>query len=118
MKKILLISTALLLVSCSSPSPTLLHTAKPILNIESRLEHQLSAKLYSDSADVKNIGSQVLNLTYYVYWYDKNGVTQPFSANQEYQRVPLALQPQQTAVLPLMKPTTESVQYRLYFSTK
>lgn len=118
MKKTLLIVTALLLAACSSPSPQLVHTEKPLLNIESALADQLEPRLQADAASVKNISSQPLNVAYYLYWYDKNGVTQAFSPTQEFQYARLRLQPQQTADIPLPKPTSESRQYRLYLGSK
>lgn len=118
MKKILLISTALLLAACTAPTPHLVHTTQPILNIESQLENKLQIKVENHSASLKNISAQALNVVSYLYWYDQNGVTQPFSPTQEYQPSTILLQPQQTADISLTKPSVESHQYRLYLGSK
>lgn len=118
MKKTLFISTALLLAACTAPKPTLVHTTQPILNIESRLADKLQTQLENHSAKVKNISAQTLHVTSYLYWYDQNGVTQPFSPKQEYTYSKFILQPQQSTEIQLTKPSAESHQYRLYLGSK
>ncbi|TYG35067.1 DUF1425 domain-containing protein [Lonepinella koalarum] len=118
MKKILLVCTALFLVACGSSQPSLVHTHAPILNITAELNPLIDANATAQSAWVKNKSNQNINLQYDVFWYDKNGVTQPVSLQQEQYRANLWLAPEQKQAINLSKPTPESVNYRLYLQLK
>jgi len=113
MKKFLLIFTALVLAACSS-KPNLVHTHKPILNIEAALNPYIDASVSQHTAWVKNKSQQPLTVHYAVFWYAENGVTQPVNDKQEAFSASLLLQPQQKQTIELAKPTPESVNYRLY----
>ncbi|PVX38840.1 uncharacterized protein YcfL [Pasteurella langaaensis DSM 22999] len=113
MKKFLFILTALLLAACSS-APNLVHTYQPILNIDAALNPYVDASAGSHSAWVKNKSQQPLTVRYDVFWYAENGVTQPANDQQEAFSGSLLLQPQQKQNIELIKPTPESVNYRLY----
>ncbi|MCK3658414.1 hypothetical protein A4G18_06755 [Pasteurellaceae bacterium Pebbles2] len=121
MKKTLVICTALLAVlglSACSSQPALTHTHKPILNISAELNPLLDVSLSSTEAWLKNKSTQSLSVQYDVYWYDQNGVTQPFSDSQEALRRTLLLTPAQKHTIQLHKPTPQSENYRLYLQQK
>ncbi|MDO5055223.1 YcfL family protein [Pasteurella oralis] len=112
MKKLTaLLFTCLLLISCSSSKPTnLLKTTQPILNIEANIASAIEANLNADSAWIKNKTAQPLNLAYHLFWYDKNGVTQQKFAEASF----LSLLAHEKQQILLIKPTEQSVNYRLY----
>lgn len=113
MKKFLLILTALVLAACSS-TPNLVHTHEPILNIEAALNPYIDASVTQRIAWVKNKSQHPLTVHYSVFWYAKDGVTQPINDKQEALNGSLLLQPQQKQTIELTKPSAESVNYRLY----
>ena len=113
MKKISLISTALFLTACSA-TPNLVKTHNPILNIDAAIHPFIDAAAQSHEAWVKNTSQQAIRVYYDLFWYTENGVTQPASPTQDSFRGALMLQPQQKQAIPLVKPTAESVNYRLY----
>ncbi|UDW83903.1 DUF1425 domain-containing protein [Pasteurella canis] len=114
MKKLTaLLLTSLLLIGCgSNKSANLLRTTQPILNIEASVASVIEAKITPDSAWIKNKTEQPLNLAYHLFWYDKNGVTQQQFAISSF----LSLLGYEKQVIPLIRPTEQSVNYRLYIS--
>lgn len=117
MKKLLLISTALLLAACSS-KPNLVHTNQPILNISAQLAPLIEAEVSENTAWVKNKTAQPLQIRYDLFWYAENGVTQPVSNQQDQYSSSLLLSAQQKQAIALNKPTPESRNYRLYLRLK
>ena len=76
MKKYFLILASLVLAACSSSVENLTYSTKPILNITSNLSPLIQVETSQKSALIKNKSQQLLNISYYLYWYDHLGVTQ------------------------------------------
>ncbi|WP_040975510.1 YcfL family protein [Necropsobacter massiliensis] len=117
-KSLSCIALGLLLTACgSTPAPNLVHSTKPILNMESELAALIDAAAEPDSAWIKNKSAQPVTVSYTFFWYDKNGVTQ--NADDTAASSPsVTLQQKQRTELELLRPTTESVNYRLYLRLK
>lgn len=114
MKKYLILLASLVLAACSVTEPNLTYSQKPILNITANLASAIDVSLRDDSALIKNKMAQPVRLTYHLYWYDAQGVTQLWQAEQESQTGQLNLNPNAQARIELLKPTPESKNYRLY----
>lgn len=119
MNKILAYSIlCVMLTACgSTPTPNLVHTTKPILNMEANLVDLIDASAEPHSARIKNKSAQPVSVAYHFFWYDKNGVTQ--NPDSELSASPsVSLMPQQQTALELRRPTADSVNYRLYLRLK
>ncbi|TDQ59558.1 uncharacterized protein YcfL [Mesocricetibacter intestinalis] len=114
MKKYLPLIFSLVLGACSSNAPNLVRTTAPILNISAELAPHIEASVASDSAWVKNKTGENLKLSYDIFWYDNNGVTQPFSEDKESFSAVILLKPKQQAGIQLSRPSADSRNYRLY----
>ncbi|MFZ7158576.1 DUF1425 domain-containing protein [Avibacterium paragallinarum] len=115
MKKLFfLCGLSLLLAACSStPSQNIVSENAPILNVEANLTPLIETKLHHNNVWLKNKSSQQLDVAYYFFWYDKNGVTQGEEPNLT-SPSSLLLQPRQQTNLTAVPPTEQSVNYRLY----
>lgn len=109
---------SLFLTACSSKPVSYLPSGdKPIVNIEADIAEKIELDTNGKQFSTKNLTDNPLNIAYKLFWYDKDGVTQPLS-NDGAESTPwhtLWLQPQQTQAVALVKPTEESNNYRLYF---
>ncbi|HDR1501205.1 TPA: YcfL family protein [Pasteurella multocida] len=116
MKKLTaLFISSYLLAGCGSHQPVnLLHTHQPILNIEADAHQLVEAHVSPTLAWVKNKYATPIQLTYQVFWYDKQGVSQATTLSDN----PLGLQEHEKYIIPLNKPTAESQNYRLYLRLK
>ncbi|QEH17666.1 YcfL family protein [Histophilus somni] len=104
------------LIACSSSKKVnLVHSQQPIINISTELASDIDVQVSHSSASLTNVSQKQVTLVYYFFWYDKNGVTQGDVTNMKNATM-LILSPGQTRQLVLQKPTTESVNYRLYLS--
>ena len=103
-----------MLVACSSSEQNLTYSTKPILNITSSLSPLIQVGTSQKSAVIKNKSQQLLNISYYLYWYDHLGVTQTWENQQESYSAQLLLKPQEEKLIDFIKPTVESKNYRLY----
>lgn len=111
MKKYAIFLLALILTGCGSSQPVnLLKKTQPILNIDSALAPRIEASLSESSARIKNISTQPMQLYYHIFWYNKNGLSQPTLTKQ----TTLSLAPNEAQAIELTKPTAESFNYRLY----
>lgn len=118
MKKFLFIVLTALLTACSNSTPNLVHTTTPILNVESNLFPYIDVTLYQDSATITNKSQNILPINYVVIWYNSQGVTQ-----LTYNKIDtgfhfLRLNIGEKTTITFAKPTTESVNYRLYMTLK
>ncbi|MGY4677431.1 YcfL family protein [Pasteurella sp. P03HT] len=114
-KRTALFLTGFLMVGCSSHKPTsLLHTTQPILNIEADAEPIIEAQVSPHSAWIKNKSKQPHDLTYRLFWYDEQGVSQQELA-PSYR---LRLNADEKQRIELNKPTEKSANYRLYIRLK
>ncbi|MFZ7255738.1 YcfL family protein [Avibacterium avium] len=115
MKKLFfLYGLSLLLAACSStPSQNIVSENEPILNVEANLAPLIETKLRHNNVWLKNKSQQQLDVAYYFFWYDKNGVTQGEEPNLN-TLSSLLLQPSQQTNLTPVPPTEHSVNYRLY----
>ncbi|TCP96884.1 uncharacterized protein YcfL [Cricetibacter osteomyelitidis] len=117
MKKIIFLFLTALLAACSS-QPNLVHTNKPILNIESTLNPNVDVSLHSSSATIRNTSDYALSINYLVTWYNANGITQLPDSVQDKQFQSFRLQAKEKITLQFTKPTNESMIYRLYMALK
>lgn len=102
---------SLMLTGCGTSQPVNpLKREQPILNIDVTIAPHIEVFVNEHSAWVKNTTQQPINLFYHLFWYDKNGLSQPNFTRQ----TTLSLAPQEKQYLELKKPSTESVNYRLY----
>lgn len=115
MKKLLIAFTLSLgLMACSSSEKlNLVHSPQPIVNISAELAPLIEVNASQSSASVKNISQQPVTFAHYIFWYDKNGVTQGNEPNLKNPPM-LSLEPREKIQLMLQSPTTESINYRLY----
>ncbi|OOF41108.1 hypothetical protein BKK47_02220 [Rodentibacter mrazii] len=114
MKKSLIIFSSIVLSACSVSGPNLVHTNNPILNITAELAPVVEVKVSADSAWVKNKSAQPINVNYHLFWYNAQGITQVWTDQRESVVGKLRLQAQESKAIELMKPTSESTNYRLY----
>lgn len=117
MKKIIFLFVIALLAACSA-SPNLVHSKDPILNIESALYPYVDVSLHRESATVRNTSNYELPINYLVTWYDKNGVTQLQDGISDEKFSLLTLQAKEKTTLTFIRPTEESINYRLYMAPK
>lgn len=114
MKRTLILAVGLMLTACSGTAPNLVHSDSPILNIAENLATSVEAKADRNSAWIKNKSAQPLKVNYHLFWYNAQGVTQVREAQRESLSGNLYLQPQEQKAVELIKPTSESTNYRLY----
>lgn len=87
----------------------------PIINIESDISEQIKLDANGKQFAITNLTQSPINVIYKLFWYDKDGVTQLFNGVSEstnWQQIWLLAQQKQA--ITLIKPTEESVNYRLY----
>ncbi|MCW9709408.1 DUF1425 domain-containing protein [Avibacterium sp. 21-586] len=115
MKKLFfLCGLSLLLAACSStPSQNIVNENEPILNVEANLAPLIETKLHRNNVWLKNTSTHLLDVAYYFFWYDKNGVTQGEEPNLQTPSS-LLLQPSQQTNLTPVPPNEQSVNYRVY----
>lgn len=106
----------LILTACSSNPVSYLPTgSNPIVNIESDIANKIELDTGEMQFSTKNLTEATLKITYKLFWYDQDGVTQSFngiSDSTAWQYI--QLQPKQKQLIKLSKPTEESTNYRLY----
>lgn len=114
MKSTLILAVGLMLTACSGTAPNLVHSDSPILNIAENLATSVEARADRNSAWIKNKSTQPIKVNYHLFWYNVQGVTQVREAQRESLSGNLYLQPQEQKAVELIKPTSESTNYRLY----
>lgn len=103
---------SLFLTACgSNPQSYLTPKDSPIVNIEAQVADKVEVLAKADQLSLTNRSEQPLLLTYKLFWYDKNGVSQS-EASPLWQG--LRLMSKQSQNIMLQKPTTESENYRIY----
>lgn len=113
-KQLILWGLSTLLAACvSTPPVNIVSDNAPILNVEANLAPLIDTQLTPRNVWLKNKTQQPLNVAYYFFWYDKNGVTQGEEPNLN-KPSRLLLQPAQQTNLTALPPTEQSVNYRLY----
>lgn len=107
---------SLFLTACASKPVSYLPTgSNPIINIESDISEQIKLDANGKQFAITNLTQSPINVIYKLFWYDKDGVTQLFNGVSEstnWQQIWLLAQQKQA--ITLIKPTEESVNYRLY----
>lgn len=114
MKNILGFAFTLFLAACSATTPNLIGTQAPILNIEKNLATMMTVNTERNSVQFTNLTNQPLVITYHLFWYDKQGVTQLYHRQQESLSEKMMLHPQEKKSVLLPRPTPESLTYRIY----
>ncbi|QIM63666.1 hypothetical protein A1D29_10385 [Pasteurellaceae bacterium Orientalotternb1] len=116
MKKfVLIVFYGLFLTACSSKPVSYLPTGtQPIVNVEAPLAEQLDVNAEPLVFKVQNRTAQPLKVTYKLFWYDKEGVTQSRDPNDRSPWLDFWLEPKAKTEVPLTPPTAESVNYRVY----
>ncbi|WP_373767648.1 DUF1425 domain-containing protein [Glaesserella sp.] len=111
--------SCLLLVACSSSPPSYLPSgSEPIVNIEANANDLVNVSAASTALTIANKTPAPVNVDYKLFWYDKNGVTQTVNQADSTPWLALSLAPKQTVSVPLVKPTAESANYRIYLRGK
>lgn len=106
---------SLFLTACgSNPNSYIKPQSKPIVNVEAQVNDLVKIEAESENLTLTNQTEQHLNLLYKLYWYDKNGVTQSFNPSDKQAWQNLWFLPKQHLTVPLIKPTEESQNYRVY----
>ncbi|MDD0823206.1 YcfL family protein [Mannheimia sp. AT1] len=107
---------SLFLTACANNPVSYLPTGTdPIINIEANIADNIKLDANGKKAIITNLTKSPLTVIYKLFWYDKDGVTQLFNGIDEstnWQKI--GLQPEQKHTIILVKPTEESVNYRLY----
>ena len=110
-----LVVFSLFLTACgSNPQSYIKGKSKPIVNIEAQIAPLVKVDTESEKFSIANLSEQPLNLSYKLFWYDKQGVTQNSDDTYPQHWQKLWLNSKQSQTLPLDKPTSESSNYRLY----
>ncbi|WGE31217.1 YcfL family protein [Actinobacillus genomosp. 2] len=111
----LLASFSLFLTACgSNPQSYIKGKSEPIVNIEAQIAPLIQVDAEIDKLSITNLSEQPLNLSYKLFWYDSQGVTQTANDISEQSWLQLWLNSKQSQTLPFEKPTNESSNYRIY----
>lgn len=111
MKTCALLFGSLMLAGCAGqPISYLPSGTTPLVNVEAALAERLHVEAAREQLSITNQSNEVVSGAYKLFWYDVQGVTQ--GAHRSWQT--LWLEPQQRLLLPLEKPSVESVNYRIY----
>ncbi|AFU19438.1 YcfL family protein [Actinobacillus suis] len=103
------------LTACgSNPQSYIKGKSEPIVNIEAQIATLVKVEAKSEMLSVTNLSEHPLNLSYKLFWYDKQGVTQNSDNVSPQPWQPLWLDSKQSQTLQLEKPTNESNNYRVY----
>lgn len=107
---------SLFLTACgSNPQSYITGKSEPIVNIDAAINPYIEIEAKSDSLSVKNISQHPLQMVYKLFWYDKLGVSQSNDLEESGKNwQPLWLNVQEKQSIPLVKPTEESENYRVY----
>lgn len=110
------IGFSLFLTGCINLSPTYLpsNSTKPLVNVEEEVASQIDVQASSEALSIENISAHAVSVSYKLFWYDEEGVTQMSDYSQKTSWNPLWLEPQQKENIILQKPTPESERYRIY----
>lgn len=107
---------SIFLTACASKPTSYLPTGKnPIINMEADIAEKIKLDAKAKELVITNLTKSPVNVSYKLFWYDKNGVTQLFNGIDEsvdWQKI--KLRAEQTYIIILVKPSKESVNYRLY----
>lgn len=104
---------SLCLTACSSRIQSYLPIGKePLVNLEAELAGQVRIGAQPLLVQARNFTDQPLHIDYLLIWYDANGVTQTTESRHHWQQLHLA--PQANQDIPLVKPTADSANYRIY----
>ena len=105
---------SLFLTACgSNPQSYIKGKSEPIVNIEAQIAPLIQVEAESDKLSVANLSEHPLNLSYKLFWYDNQGVTQS-NNDPAMPWLNLWLIGKQSQTLQLEKPTDESSNYRIY----
>ncbi|WP_150540178.1 YcfL family protein [Actinobacillus vicugnae] len=100
------------LTACgSNPQSYIKGKSEPIVNIEAQIAPQIETNVTGESITVRNLTDHPLNLSYKLFWYDKQGVTQEIA---EQAWLNLWLNSKQSQTFKLQRPTDEAHNYRIY----
>ena len=107
---------SLFLTACgSNPQSYITGKSEPIVNIDATINSYIEVNAKSDSLSVKNISQHSLQMVYKLFWYDKLGVSQSNDIEEPGKNwQSLWLNTQEKQIIPLVKPTEESENYRVY----
>lgn len=107
---------SLFLTACgSNPQSYITGKSEPIVNIDATINPYIEVDAKSDSLSVKNISQHSLQMAYKLFWYDKLGVSQSNDIEESGKNWQLRwLNTQEKQIIPLVKPTEESENYRIY----
>lgn len=106
---------SLFLTACgSSPQSYIKGKSEPIVNIEAQIAPLVKVDVESEKFSITNLSGQPLNLSYKLFWYNKQGVTQNSDDESPQFWQKLWLSGKQSQTLQLEKPTNESRNYRIY----
>lgn len=107
---------SLFLTACgSNPQSYITGKSEPIVNIDAAINPYIEVDAKSDSLSVKNISQHSLKMVYKLFWYDKLGVSQSHDLEESGKNwQSLWLNTQEKQIIPLIKPTEESENYRIY----
>lgn len=106
---------SLFLTACgSNPQSYIKGKSEPIVNIEAQIAPIINVEVESEKFSIENLSEQPLNLSYKLFWYDKQGVTQNSDDTSPQLWQKLWLDSKQSQTLQLEKPTNESDNYRVY----
>lgn len=112
----LVVIVSIFLTACAGkPVSYLPIGSEPIINIESTVAEKVKLDASEKKLSMANLTKSPINVIYKLFWYDKDGVTQLFNGVKEstdWQHI--SLYPNQKHTITLVKPTQESVNYRLY----
>ncbi|UKH21883.1 YcfL family protein [Actinobacillus pleuropneumoniae] len=106
---------SLFLTACgSNPQSYIKGKSAPIVNVEAQIATQIEIDAKSEKVSVTNLTEYPLNLSYKLFWYDNQGVTQTNNNISMQPWLNLWLNGKQSQTLSLEKPTAESSNYRIY----
>lgn len=115
MKKALSLLLAVWLSACGSNPISYLPTGtQPIVNVESEISDKLKIDAQAEKLEITNLTDTTQNITYKLFWYDNDGVTQISPLDWQ----DLSLAGGKAHPIMLNKPTNESANYRIYVSSK
>lgn len=106
---------SLFLTACgSNPQSYIKGKSHPIVNIEAQVATLVKVDTNNENVSVTNLSEHPLNLSYKLFWYDKQGVTQSHNDTPTQAWLNLWLNGKQSQAIMLKKPTNESSNYRFY----